>query len=166
MFAKDKETCLPKQRSKEGTDMIGKTFRPLAQRSRSGFTLLELIVVITIIGLFASIVVVSTRGIGPRARRTRVMSDLQNIYKVAEALYNDTGRWPESIEAMVNAKGEDGLPAIASLDRYPRDPWGNEYIYSIEGGRARVRCLGNDNAEGGEGEAEDLVYPPEEGASY
>ncbi len=146
--------------------MTAAPFRRIAPRARGGFTLLELIVVITIIGLFASIVVVSTRGIGPRARRARVVSDLQNIYKVAEALYNHTGRWPESIEAMVNARGEDGLPAIASLDRYPKDPWGNEYVYTIEGGVARVRCLGSDNAEGGEGEAQDLVYPPEEGANY
>lgn len=146
--------------------MTGELRTEVNRRTRGGFTLLELIVVITIIGLFASIVVVSTRGVGPRARRTAAINQMQNIYKVAEALYTSTGRWPESIEAMVNAQGEDGLPAIASLDRYPIDPWGNEYIYTVEGGRARVRCLGSDNAEGGEGEAQDLAFPEEDTRGY
>ncbi len=138
--------------------------RVRSARRRDGFTLLELIVVITIIGLLASIVMVSTRGIGPRSRRTKALAELKNIYTVAEALYHSTGRWPESIEAMVNAKSDDGLEAIASLDKFPKDPWQNEYGYSIENGRARVVCLGADNAEGGEGEAQDLAYPEEESA--
>ena len=129
---------------------------------RGGFTLLELIVVITIIGILSTIVVVSTRGLPARGRRTKMIQDCQNIYKVAEALYADTGSYPESIEAMVNAKDAQGNDAIASLEKYPTDPWGHDYLYAVEQGRAYVRCLGSDNSEGGEGEAVDYVYPEQQ----
>lgn len=124
-----------------------------------GFTLLELIVVITIIGILSTIVVVSTKNLPARGRRTQVNADLRNILTVAQAIYTDTGRWPDSISDMVNPKTADGKPAIASLEKLPKDPWGNEYHYEIVDGQARVSCLGSDNAEGGDGEAEDVIQP-------
>jgi len=138
--------------------------RNVQQRGRrrlleAGFTLLELIVVITIIGILASIVVVNTSGAGPKARKTKALADMKAIRDTATMLFTDQGSWPESIEEMVNAKNEDGTRAVASLERYPKDPWGNDYGYSIENGEAVVRCLGKDGAEGGEGEDTDIVYP-------
>lgn len=124
---------------------------------RGGFTLLELIVVITIIGLLASIVMVSTRGAGPKARLTKARAEMRNIYQVAQTMFSETGRWPESIEDMVQAKDDDGIPLGMSLDSYPIDPWKNDYIWDRE--TQQVSCLGSDGAEGGEGEAQDLSYP-------
>ncbi|MBI4605941.1 MAG: type II secretion system protein GspG [Planctomycetes bacterium] len=51
----------------------------------------------------------------------------------------------------------DGSLAAASLEGLPRDPWGNEYVYRIVDGAPQVLCLGSDGAEGGEGEAADVV---------
>lgn len=142
-------------------------FLPLPKRvlrSRpEGFTLLELIVVITIIGILSTIVVISTQHLPAKGRHTQVEAELRNILTVAQAIYTDTGRWPESIEEMVNAKGQDGKPAIASLEKFPKDPWFHEYKYEIIDGSARVTCLGNDGAEGGEGEAEDVIRPDPQG---
>lgn len=131
----------------------------VSERKKGGFTLLELIVVITIIGILASLVVVRTSGFGPRARRMKVESDLQNILKVAEAIYVETGRYPESIEAMINATDANGLPLSASLEDYPKDPWAGEYVYEIIDGSPSVTCLGADNEMGGEGENEDITKP-------
>lgn len=142
--------------------MAHRTKTSTGTQRRGGFTLLELIVVITIIGILSSIVVMSTRGAGPKARKTKAMADMRSIHSVAVALYNESGRWPESVEEMVNAKSEDGLPAIASLEKFPTDPWGNEYVYEVVDGQAVVRCLGNDGAEGGEGEAADMQIPEQE----
>ncbi|HVR73841.1 MAG TPA: type II secretion system protein GspG [Planctomycetota bacterium] len=132
-------------------------------RARRGFTLLELIVVITIIGLLGTIVVVQVRGIGPKARRTKIDADSKNILTVAETLYTANGRYPETIAEMVNAKDENGADAMASLGEIPKDPWGSEYIYDVIHGRPTVTCLGSDKQQGGtDGEAMDIVRPEQE----
>ncbi len=126
---------------------------------RGGFTLLELIVVITIIGILSSIVVVATKGAPAKARRTAAIADMDSILRVAEMLYTTTGKYPETIQDMVNVKVENGQPAVGSLPKVPKDPWKHEYIYSIEGGQPQVKCLGRDGAEGGQGEDEDITRP-------
>ena len=89
--------------------------RVAGSRPRNGFTLLELIVVITIIGLLGAMVVVQVKGAGPKARRARVDNDLRQIISVAEMIQVETGSYPETIEAMVNAKDENGNDLAGSL---------------------------------------------------
>jgi general secretion pathway protein G len=126
---------------------------------RGAFTLLELIVVITIIGLLGAIVVVSTRGVGPKARRARIDSDMRNILNVAEVMYTETGRFPETVEEMVKPTDANGNPLSVNLEEVPKDPWGNFYEYELVNGQPQVRCLGADGAEGGDDENGDVVKP-------
>src|SRR5262245_60156892 len=129
---------------------------------RGGFTLLELIVVITIIGLLAGTVVVATRGLPAKGRRTRVMQDLRQILTVAESIYLEQGRYPDTIEEMINVKTEGGQEGMASLESYPKDPWNHEYVYEVLDGKPKVTCLGSDNQPGGDGEAADVTLPAAE----
>jgi general secretion pathway protein G len=127
--------------------------------SSRGFTLLELMVVITIIGLLSTVVVVSTGGLPPKARAAKVQQDLRNMLQVAEAMHAETGRWPESIEELARNK-----EAALRLEGIQKDPWGGDYIYDISSGSPTVTCLGADGQPGGQGEAADRTLPrPEEG---
>ena len=78
------------------------------------FTLLELMVVITIIGVLSAVVVVNTRGAAPSARRAAAMADLKRIYEVAEIIHVETGRYPETIAEMMKTRK---AAAMADLKR-------------------------------------------------
>jgi general secretion pathway protein G len=123
-----------------------------------GFTLLELIVVITIIGLLSTLVAVKVAPVGAKARLTKAQAELNTILDTARTLQTLTGNYPESVEAMVDARDRDGR-TLPCLDKLPTDPWGNDYVYEVVDDAPRVICYGKDGVPGGEGEATDLVVP-------
>jgi general secretion pathway protein G len=130
-------------------------------RQESGFTLLELIVVITIIGILSTFVVIRTAGWAGKTRVTKAISDMDTIIRAADIYVTQTGRYPETLDEMVNAKDDQGS-AINCLEKYPKDPWNHEYIYEVQSGHPHVKCLGADGQEGGEGDAQDLERPEAE----
>ena len=126
--------------------------------AKKGFTLLELIVVITIIGLLGTLVVTKVAPILFRANKTKIISDQKTIYNTAKIIYTTSGGWPESIDEMVNPVDEDGNE-LEGLEEMPRDPWGNEYEYELRDGKPVIICLGRDANTGGEGDDQDYEYP-------
>lgn len=131
-------------------------------RSRQGFTLLELIVVITIIGLLGTLVVVNTTGITRKARVTKIENDLRAILDAAEMMYTSSGQYPETLDEMVNPKDDEGMAVVGGLRELPLDPWGNEYTYEMGNDGPQVSCLGKDGVEGGEGDDADFIKPEQE----
>ena len=73
-----------------------------------GFTLLELIVVITIIGLLGTLVVTKVAPMLAKGNATKIKYDLQKIYEASTYFQIATGNWPESIDDMINAVDDDG----------------------------------------------------------
>ena len=126
--------------------------------AKKGFTLLELIVVITIIGLLGTLVVTKVAPILFRANKTKIISDQKTIYNTAKIIYTTSGGWPESIDEMVNPVDEDGNE-LEGLEEMPKDPWGNEYEYELRDGKPVIICLGRDANTGGEGDDQDYEYP-------
>jgi hypothetical protein len=98
---------------------------------------------------------------GAEANRAKVKHDLTSIFYAAQQGYATTGAYPESIEDLINPVDDNGN-ALPGLDDYPKDPWGNDYVYEMVDGHPVASCLGRDNAAGGEGEDADVQYPAAE----
>lgn len=135
--------------------------RALTARCRScprGFTLVELMVVIVIIGLLAGAATVSVRSYLIRGKQSVAAMDIAKICQALDTYYTVMDIYPSTDQgiAVLVEKSEsftDGL-----LNKIPRDPWGNDYVYRQPGQAAPYEVLsyGADKQEGGEGANKDI----------
>jgi general secretion pathway protein G len=132
-------------------------------RGDEGFTLLELLVVLAIMGLLAAIVAPQVLKYLGSSRSQTAKVQIQNVTAALELYKLDVGRFPtqeEGLNALVtapqSAQGWNG-PYIQKASAL-RDPWDQPYLYRVPGqhGEADVYTLGSDKAEGGSGEAKDV----------
>lgn len=131
--------------------------------SEAGFTLLELLVVLAILGLLAAIVAPQVLRYLGASRSQAAKVQIENISASLDQFDMDVGRYPsqeEGLDALVQAP--PGAPNWnGPYLRRPSalvDPWGQKYLYRIPGrhGDVDVYTLGSDHAEGGTGEAKDV----------
>ena len=125
-------------------------------RKRSGedgFTLVELMVVIVIIGLLATVVVINVAPATDKAAITKVEADVATLEQGVEMYRLSKLRYPES------GQGLQALVADGFVKRLPDDPWGNPYRYAApgrDGAAFDIFSTGADGREGGEGEDADI----------
>lgn len=119
---------------------------------RDGYTLVELMVVIVIIGLLAGVVSVSVRSYLIRSKQNVARMEIAKICQALDTFYSEFDRYPtseEGLEALVeeSAAFPDGL-----LNRLPQGPWDHAYEYLQPGreGPYEVISYGADHREGGE----------------
>ena len=126
-----------------------KTKKQQRRRSR-GMTLIEIMVVITILGLIAAAVGVAVIPQLNQARIDRARLDIKNIQNALKLYYTKKGNYPDT------ATGLKGLVDMQALEQLPRDPWNNEYVYMNEGGKPVIISYGADGTAGGEGNDADI----------
>jgi len=128
--------------------------------ARAGFTLIEIMVVVFILGLLVTLVAPKIIGRTDEARRVKAMADIKGIEEALHLFKLDNGFYPttdQGIQALVtrpsNARNynPDGY-----LDKLPIDPWGNPYVYFSDGQDFFVKSYGADGQEGGEGKNADI----------
>ncbi len=132
-------------------------------RRAAGFTLIELMVVLVIIGVLAALIVPNVLDRADDARVTAARTDINNLMQALKLYRLDNQRYPTSeqgLQALVSKPGTEPVPPNwkPSLDKLPNDPWGRPYQYVNPGvkGEVDVLSLGADGQPGGEGKNADL----------
>ncbi len=134
-----------------------------ARRKRAGFTLVELMVVIVIIGLLATVVAINVLPSQDRAMLGKARADISVLEQAIETYRLDNLTFPDDLQALTAPPAGLARPERyrqgGYIRRLPEDPWGNPYQYrrpGAHGGQFDVYSLGADGREGGEGNDADL----------
>jgi general secretion pathway protein G len=129
---------------------------------RTGFTLIELMVVVVILGILATMVVPKVLSKPEQARRTKAKVDIRSIQSALAMFKADTGRFPttaEGLQALVTNPGIKGYTADGYLERVPTDPWGRKYVYISPGIHNKdydLKSCGRDGEDGGSDDNADI----------
>lgn len=131
---------------------------------RRGFTLIELMVVLVIIAVLASLIVPNVLDRADDARITAAKSDIGNLVQALKLYKLDSQRFPTNeqggLQALVTKPTTGQIPQNwrPYLDKLPADPWGNAYVYMNPGlkGEIDVLSFGADGQAGGEGKNADI----------
>ncbi len=143
-------------------DMPRQIRRPHAE---AGFTLLELMVVIVILGLLATVVMVNVLPSQDRAMKEKARADISVLEQSIEGYRLDNFAFPtneQGLQALVTPPAgltrPDRYREGGYIRRLPQDPWGNPYQYAVPGekGRFDIYSFGADGRKGGEGDDADI----------
>lgn len=144
---------------------IGKRKHRLRFLSLTGFTLIELMLVVIILGILVAMVVPRLAGRGEEARMKAAKTDILSNIALALDLYElDNGRYPEKLEDLLKDPGEAKVPNWNGpyLKRKAIDPWGKEYNYRLPGQHNNDYDLYSYGADGAEGGGDDITNWEEE----
>jgi general secretion pathway protein G len=132
------------------------------KNQRAAFTLIELMIVVVILGLLATVVMPRILSRPEQARRMKAKIDIRNIEAALSLFKTDTGRFPttsEGLQALVSDPGIKGYNSDAYLDKLPSDPWGGRYLYlcpGINGKDYDLESYGKDREDGGSDDDADI----------
>ena len=135
------------------------------QRKQQGFTLIEIMVVIVILGVLAALVVPKIMDRPNEARAVAAKHDISAIIQALKLYKLDSGSYPTTDQGLKALTQKPSTPPVPNnwksggyLERLPQDPWGRDYQYLSPGlhGEVDVFSYGADGAAGGEGADADI----------
>ena len=130
-----------------------------------GITLIEMMVVIVILGILATVIFTRVSDRPEQARRTKAQVEIRELQTALELFKLDNGFYPtteQGLDALVaqptTGKVPKNYPEAGYLDKLPADPWGSPYVYISPGmhGEYDLESYGADEEDGGEGKNEDV----------
>ena len=123
----------------------------------AGFTLIEILVVMAIIGMLAVMVVPNIFNQQAGAQRDAALSQISALEVALDTYRLDVGEYPDSLEGLVeNDSGRAAWNGPYLRREVPLDPWGNEYVYDSDGRGFTLVSYGPDGERGGEGDDADI----------
>ena len=123
----------------------------------AGFTLIEILVVMAIIGMLAVMVAPSIFNQQAGAQRDAALSQISALEAALDTYRLDVGQYPDSLEGLVeNDSGRAAWNGPYLRREVPLDPWGNEYVYDSDGRGFTLVSYGPDGERGGEGDDADI----------
>ncbi|HYD48075.1 MAG TPA: type II secretion system major pseudopilin GspG [Terriglobales bacterium] len=125
-------------------------------RSEAGFTLIEIMVVVFILGLLVTMVAPQIMGRTDDARRVKAGTDIRAIEQALQLFKLDTGRYPSGGDGINALVGGSQVNPEGYLPKQPIDPWGNPYVYNSDGQGYVVKSYGADGSDGGDGKNADI----------
>ena len=135
----------------------------VTDKNERGFTLIELMVVLVIIGVLAALIVPNVLDRADDARITAAKTDIANLSQALKLYKLDNQRFPtadQGLQALVNKPTLAPVPSNwrPYLDKLPADPWGRAYLYINPGLKSEsdVLSFGADGQPGGEGKDADI----------
>ena len=140
----------------------------MKSKNEKGFTLIELMVVIVILGLLAGIVLPKFLGQEDKAKRETTKVQISSLESALDAFKLDNGFYPETeqgLESLIRKPETGRIPdkwregGYLKPSRIPKDPWSNEYVYLSPGSENReyeIISYGGDKEPGGEGNNADI----------
>ncbi|MBN2589179.1 MAG: type II secretion system major pseudopilin GspG [Sedimentisphaerales bacterium] len=134
-----------------------KIFRNSKRYYKNGFTLIELMVVIVILGILATIITPKILDRPEQARRTKAKIEIRELQSSLALFKTDTGSFPttsQGLEALITDPGVKGWKKGGYIEgnKLPVDPWGNQYIYLCPGLHDNdydLESYGKDGEDGG-----------------
>jgi len=135
----------------------------LCCRAGKGFTLMELLIVLVILGLLAALVGPTLYNRIKPAKQATARAQIENFMTSLDSYFIDVSRYPNSVEGLnalrVKPNGVDGWVGPYLKKELPNDPWKNAYHYSNPGrnGPYEIVSFGADGLEGGDGENKDVT---------
>lgn len=144
---------------KQSSDRLKKILSATRHKTRAGsagFTLIEILLVVIIIGILVSLVAPKLAGRSEEARKQAAKADIEGGISLALDLYEvDNGRYPSKLEDLLTKPSEASNWRGPYLKKgLPKDPWGNPYVYKIPGTHNTTSydlySIGRDKQEGTE----------------
>jgi general secretion pathway protein G len=127
-----------------------------------GFTLIEMMIVVVILGLLATLIMPKILSYPEKARRGKAQGDMHTIRQALAQFKIDTGRFPttsEGLQALVQNPGVPKYDPDGYLERVPMDPWSHNYLYVSPGVHSKdydLESYGKDGEDGGTGDDADI----------